>query len=398
MAAATEEISSSAQQISDGAQQQSASFEQLSSSVQSTAQNSKEANDLSQEANANAEKTDAAMDSTLEAMTSIEKVSSQIADAVTLITDIADQTNLLALNAAIEAARAGEHGKGFAVVADEVRQLAERSASSAKDIQNLIKGSLKEVEKGVAVSKDAGESVKQIIANIQKIGEQLQSISNATQEQAAAMEQNTSITESNAAASEELAASSEEMAGQAEGLQKLIERFKIRSSSDEAYSKKKEFKGVASSEANPNSELFRWESSFETGVAEMDLQHRKLVQMVNDLYKAMRSQKTKQVLNGIVDDLIAYTAQHFKDEEDVMAKAGFPELNQHKKIHKDLVAKVLDVQKKLNSGQAVVGVDLLNFLKSWLVDHIKGQDKKYGAHIGRRNGRDNKEEDKLRIG
>ncbi len=223
---ATGEVSSGAQQIADGAQQQSASFEELSSSVQSNAENVKNSNQISQSMSQDAAKAGQAMDNNVEAMTGIEKGSKQMAEAVELITDIADQTNLLALNAAIEAARAGEHGKGFAVVADEVRQLAERSATSAKEIQNLIKENLRQVENGVTISKEAGQLVRGITENIKKVADQLQNVSNATQEQAAAMEQNTSITESNASAAEQLAASAEEMSSQAEVLRNMVAQFK----------------------------------------------------------------------------------------------------------------------------------------------------------------------------
>jgi methyl-accepting chemotaxis protein len=227
LAAATEEVSAASQKISDGAQQQSASFEELSSSVQSNATNAQSASEVSRNVSDSATKTGDGMSATIEAINGIEKSSNQIAEAVAIITDIADQTNLLALNAAIEAARAGEHGKGFAVVADEVRKLAERSAASAKDIKLLIQESSGQVLNGVELSKAAGEDLKGIVADIGKVAGQLQSISTATQEQAATMEENTSITESNASAAEELSASSEQMAAQAQELQKLVGQFKL---------------------------------------------------------------------------------------------------------------------------------------------------------------------------
>ncbi len=223
---ASEEVSGSSQQISDGAQQQSASFEQLASSVQINAQNVRNANQIAQEVVKEAGQTERAMDNTIEAMGAIETGSKQMADAVDLITDIADQTNLLALNAAIEAARAGEHGKGFAVVADEVRMLAERSALSAKEIRDLIKDNLIQVESGVLVSREASKNTKRIIVNVRRIADELQNIATATQQQAVTMEQNTSITESNAAIAEELASSAEQMAAQAEALLNMMAQFR----------------------------------------------------------------------------------------------------------------------------------------------------------------------------
>jgi methyl-accepting chemotaxis protein len=227
LGAATDDISHNSQQISDGAQQQSASFEELTSSVQSNATNASTASDMAQAIAGNAQTTGQSMTNTIEAMHAIEKSSKQITEAVEIITEIAEQTNLLALNAAIEAARAGEHGKGFAVVADEVRKLAERSANSAKDVKTLILDSTRQVQRGVELSGEAGESLKKMVGDIQKVAEQLKTISAATQEQAASMEENSSITESNATAAEELAASSEEMAAQSQELLKLVSRFKI---------------------------------------------------------------------------------------------------------------------------------------------------------------------------
>ena len=223
----SDEIMSVSASISDGAKQQTATFEELSSSVQSNALNAHSANESAQQAARGIEKVNEGMQNTIEAMAAIERSSKQITEAVNLITDIADQTNLLALNAAIEAARAGEHGKGFAVVADEVRKLAERSAASASEISKLIDESAKQVKDGARLSAEAGGDLKDIVDKIMVIADQLASISSATQKQATAMEESTAIVESNAASSEEMSAAAIGMDKEVRNLEALVNQFKI---------------------------------------------------------------------------------------------------------------------------------------------------------------------------
>ncbi|MCM8813029.1 MAG: methyl-accepting chemotaxis protein [Candidatus Omnitrophica bacterium] len=223
----TQEFSASSQKISDGAHQQSSSFEELSGSVQANSSSAADANKVAQNTAQNAQKAGQAMEASVEAMSAIERTSAQITEAVMIIADIADQTNLLALNAAIEAARAGEHGKGFAVVADEVRKLAERSATSAKEIESLIKGSTGQVENGSKLLQASGDSLKKIVEDIGTVAKQVQTISTATEEQAASMEENTSITESNATAAESLAHGAAQMTQQVELLQGLVSWVKL---------------------------------------------------------------------------------------------------------------------------------------------------------------------------
>ncbi len=225
LSSAAQQVSSTAQSLSQGASEQaasveetSASVEQMASSVQQNAENAKVTEGMSGKASKEATEGGQAVRDTVLAMKTI-------ADKISIVDDIAYQTNLLALNAAIEAARAGEHGKGFAVVADEVRKLAERSQEAAQEIGEVAKNS-------VALAERAGTLLDTIVPSISKASDLVQEIASASNEQSSGIGQiNTAImqlsqlTQENSAASEELAATAEEMSGQAEQLQDLMTFF-----------------------------------------------------------------------------------------------------------------------------------------------------------------------------
>jgi hemerythrin len=125
--------------------------------------------------------------------------------------------------------------------------------------------------------------------------------------------------------------------------------------------------------------LIQWNDSLSVNVAEVDKQHQKLVQMINDLHEAMRQGKGNAVLGPLVNGLIDYTGTHFKTEERYFARFAYPETEAHKKLHADFVAKVADFQKKFAANATGLSVDVMSFLSNWLQGHIKGEDKKYTA-------------------
>ena len=240
-AASSEQLSASAQNISIGAQTQASTVEDINASVQelsrtiaTVASNATDASSLAEQARVSADDGNQTVIKSIDGMQAISDSSDQIAQIIEVINQIANQTNLLALNAAIEAASAGEHGLGFAVVAEEVRKLAERSSQAAQEIAQLIDKSGRRVSEGRQMSQDVGDSLHRIVSGIADTAQSMQDIQVSTNKQTATASEVTknvssisAIVEENSASAEEMAASAEELSAQAQRLRTLVGRFSL---------------------------------------------------------------------------------------------------------------------------------------------------------------------------
>ncbi|HVF16348.1 MAG TPA: methyl-accepting chemotaxis protein [Steroidobacteraceae bacterium] len=241
MQSATSEISNGTQELSGRTEEQASHLEETSTAVghinttvQHTAQSAREARQFAKSASVAADTGGQVVGQVITTMDAITQSSRKIAEIIGVIDSIAFQTNILALNAAVEAARAGEHGRGFAVVAGEVRNLAQRTAHSAREIKALISTSVDQVAQGSSLVTTAGKSIEDIVTQVRRVTDLVERIAGATDAQSSGIAEVTQaiskldhMTQQNASLAQDSTFSAQSLHAQAEGLAQAVGVFKL---------------------------------------------------------------------------------------------------------------------------------------------------------------------------
>ncbi len=358
----SEQISAAAQIMARGASEQADAADKISGSIEVMTGNIEQSNENTRNTvmyfKASEKKMQIMAKASEESLLAIRTIT----DKINIINDIAFQTNILALNAAVEAARAGEHGRGFAVVAAEVRKLAERSKTAADEIMGLSGKTLTATESTRNHTMELAKSLDNTAKLVDEINASISELSTGANQINSAVQQMNSITQTNAASSEELATSAEEFASQAEQLKETISFFK-----------------TAKEKSGQSNVLIQWGPKYYIGIKEIDNQHKVLVDLINELYSNYGKKSSKQSTSKVLDKLVDYTVFHFGNEEKYFTQFGYQDTENHVSQHKMFVEKIMKVVAEFKRGDASISLDLVDFLKDWLINHILKTDKKYVA-------------------
>jgi methyl-accepting chemotaxis protein len=420
VAAAAEEASANTSSVAAGMEQAASNLssvasatEEMSATVGEIASNSEKARVISEQASVQAENISGLMQQLGEAARDIGKVTETI-------TDISSQTNLLALNATIEAARAGAAGKGFAVVANEIKELARQTATATEDIKSKIAGvqnstgsAIADIEKIADVIKEVGTIVSSIAAAIEEqatvtkdVAGNIAQASDGVRDSNDRVAQTASVSKSIAQdiagissavgdirqGGEQVEASAAELTKLAEELGRMLARFRTNEEAPKSTSRAKAPRTHSHSSgagggglpvrtvATPSFErqgrpFIEWTNDLSVGVPAMDLHHKKLVELINNLHAAMRAGRSREALGASLEELAKYVDYHFAAEEKLMKQHKCSGLAEQVAAHAGLVEKVTALRQQFASGQQGLGLDVLNMLRDWLVNHIQRKDK-----------------------
>jgi methyl-accepting chemotaxis protein len=358
------QISDAAQMLSEGASEQASSadqvtmaIEQMTANIHQNAEKAKKGNIVFNKAGERMVQMASSSKETLNAITNIS-------EKIAIINDIAFQTNILALNAAVEASHAGEQGRGFAVVAAEVRKLAERSKAAADEIIALSHSAVKITQDTEKLAEELAQEFNESSQVVKTISASSAELTTGAEQINEAVQRMNGVTQQTAAASEQLATSAEEFSSQAEHLKESINFFQFNTTGNKLSSRE-------------NAQLIVWSSKYCIGINEIDDQHKVLVEIINKLYASFGSSKSKKEIKKNLKELVDYTVYHFGNEERYFKQFGYKETTQHINQHQKFVEKIQKFAQEFETGDSTVSLDIINFLKDWLIGHILKIDAQY---------------------
>lgn len=320
-------------------------------------------------------------------MTILGEKADNIGRVMGFINDVADQTNLLALNAAIEAARAGESGRGFAVVADEVRNLAKKTmqatdevAQAVSSIQNQTQLTIQAVENAADQTVQtaeragtAGTSMSCIVENMELAAQQLETIASATREQSQSSHHTNEALVDIRHVAMRTASQMENFTSCLVELTSSMEKL-----GNIAYSLR-----TGNLPAAEVEHLVEWSNKLSTGMRIIDEQHKMLLNYINSLHLAMQRGLTDAQMLDILTVLYDYTVSHFSTEELYFTRSDYRDINNHLEQHRKFTKQIADYREAVANGSAQVSLELLNFLRDWLIHHIQGTDLQYVDSVKR---------------